>query len=1478
MRNTNANLTRMALSDVTNHGNTGQSSARLIEESKWREVILEYYRNNNISVTKFLRERGLLHARHRFDQCWHDSGLKSMKEAKLGRNKAALQYDAWSQQKQAESVVGESEWRRHILSYYLSKDKSIAKFLKEINLTKQKDKFYRRWKLSRLNDAKVLNLGYDAAIRQYDEWFNKWRKCKVAKNKSNLFTIYVDVNATEDDGEVKATAQAAIRKDEGMVRNERTHNDMHQAVMEEGINESDGYVPYERTYSGARQVATVMEEGINKSNVRFRYEHNCNGFGQAIIGESINESDGKVLYERTYNGMRQAGTKCGIIESDGKVLYECTYNGMRQAGTEVGIIERDGTVLYDCTYNGMHQAVMEEGIIESDGKVPYEENIRNSKPKSALTGNADISNNDGDRNSYCNGTVLRNNRASKLSKKEIKEVLIQYYLCKEDVKLLTFIKQNGYANNKNAIQRHWRESGLKEMKLASKPLPDAISLYDRWRSTEKTKEVNKNRQNGRTLKVFPDDLEVFMNGLIKQMALCGQGIGKKILRELFEQSLVDFSITKGRTFSRSTLDRFIKSFDLECKAVKNIDPVRIAQVTPENRDAFFFRLDQIVSLIHNVDPINCPWKSWREVDSQNIDNMDEMGTDNTRFRDTVLIPKEITHRIFQATPEGDRAKTHVTLAVFSKSNGHYKDRNAGIEGAPLPMVIHTKVSSSSKEKGGTPIEKRMALYENSKDDIVTVGAQYTEGFSPKNPLDITVRTSSNGSMTKEVFFDAMLYYVKNLAPEQGPQGKYVFLLLDSHVSRWNPKALYTLFKHRVIPIFFPSHLSIVCQPQDNGVIFFLHKCIENASLLERLFTSESGIAHANNILERAFYTFRDEERKKLIDHGSNSTTRSYRMPGIKPCNPFSPGWRENLELYASFNGLRMSSDACPYYGVKPKNKSLCRDFSDAEIQLLNEAMPVLARDADGTNTILDDPKAKCYSIANRIVNDWVEKPSDEHAVRPHPTSAVERLALEHMEITHIVTAEPSESSEYLESVCQQRKKDAILYQTLPMETIQVKPKEEVGIIVRDGWYKATKMARKLHTWSVFDGESTKEVSTVDLEENWEIDLQYDLFPDDKTLKKRRDDSDVRRRKEKDAIIKRLAEKVAEEEREAELQRVFRTFMADSDRSFASFKERVVSFIERPSNHTVTVALGSEEEHAVKVCAHGYHTSSMKQIVIDNVCQTIVRGYKREKKTNRRRGGRVNRTRRGSDGFVKIAQIDEQHQLDVLEQRDTAQKTKNAKVDLCKRRLLAIRKFATIPRYLDLWNKDGLLISDSKHMTKQHMISLLKAFNVEGRTKLATGSKESIQQKVQTLRITQEGVEEMEISLINELESFGESDDFDLDQSFCNDSFQEDISNKGHETDTSVGNIESDDSKDANEPSQMVAVNRSVCFDDSPTIRILPYVNDELSSSTDNRPSIPTRRSSRRQKKQVLKDPEPKTTTNTRIYPRRTRKKTWKLQD
>ena len=155
-------------------------------------------------------------------------------------------------------------------------------------------------------------------------------------------------------------------------------------------------------------------------------------------------------------------------------------------------------------------------------------------------------------------------------------------------------------------------------------------------------------------------------------------------------------------------------------------------------------------------------------------------------------------------------------------------------------------------------------------------------------------------------------------------------------------------------------------------------------------------------------------------------------------------------------------------------KNICPEFSEDDINLLNETILVLVKDSNGSVTILDDPKAKCYTIANDIVNNWVEKLSNERTVRPHPTNNVERLVLAHMEITHIIPIEPDSDSLLLDVNCQQAKRDAILHQTQPMETIQVRPK---AASVPVNWSKATKMAKELHRWSVFNGISTQEVTT-----------------------------------------------------------------------------------------------------------------------------------------------------------------------------------------------------------------------------------------------------------------------------------------------------------------------------------------------------------------------------------------------------------------
>jgi hypothetical protein len=80
-------------------------------------------------------------------------------------------------------------------------------------------------------------------------------------------------------------------------------------------------------------------------------------------------------------------------------------------------------------------------------------------------------------------------------------------------------------------------------------------------------------------------------------------------------------------------------------------------------------------------------------------------------------------------------------------------------------------------------------------------------------------------------------------------------------------------------------------------------------------------------MAKALYLFREGERKKLMSHGFNSTTRAYTATGIKPMNPYSSGWRENLELYSSFNGIQVKNDdGCRYYGVQPKDNNICVDF------------------------------------------------------------------------------------------------------------------------------------------------------------------------------------------------------------------------------------------------------------------------------------------------------------------------------------------------------------------------------------------------------------------------------------------------------------------------------------------------------------------------------------------------------------------------
>ena len=231
---------------------------------------------------------------------------------------------------------------------------------------------------------------------------------------------------------------------------------------------------------------------------------------------------------------------------------------------------------------------------------------------------------------------------------------------------------------------------------------------------------------------------------------------------------------------------------------------------------------------------------------------------------------------------------------------------------------------------------------------------------------------------------------------------------------------------------------------------------------------------------------------------------------------------DNLELYASFNSLKMtrrSADGRQFYGVYPKNNDGCPEFSEADISMLAEAVPNTAAN-DNDVSILQNSKVKCYAIAEEIINDYVE--NGVLMFCPRASTDVEKLALKHMNITQIISAEPTTEESMLHEVnLEKRKRDAMLYLSKSMDQIQVKPKENNdnnNTIER--WYQATKMTSSDQMWNIFNGQKNVQVTTKKMDQDWDVNIEYDMFQDDKNLQANTWRSDRRRRNEKNEAIQK----------------------------------------------------------------------------------------------------------------------------------------------------------------------------------------------------------------------------------------------------------------------------------------------------------------------------------------------------------------------
>ena len=79
----------------------------------------------------------------------------------------------------------------------------------------------------------------------------------------------------------------------------------------------------------------------------------------------------------------------------------------------------------------------------------------------------------------------------KITDKQWREFILEYYETDEHERVAKFLSQNGIADQRKTFDRRWRSSGLQDMKKWKAPKENAAILYDNWMIDEKNHKKRK---------------------------------------------------------------------------------------------------------------------------------------------------------------------------------------------------------------------------------------------------------------------------------------------------------------------------------------------------------------------------------------------------------------------------------------------------------------------------------------------------------------------------------------------------------------------------------------------------------------------------------------------------------------------------------------------------------------------------------------------------------------------------------------------------------------------------------------------------------------------------------------------------------------------------------------------------------------------------------------------------------------------------
>jgi hypothetical protein len=228
----------------------------------------------------------------------------------------------------------------------------------------------------------------------------------------------------------------------------------------------------------------------------------------------------------------------------------------------------DAVIQYDCWFKQWKSSLREKQAENRTGAQPVgflirvddnlEEEIEEVEEGDDDTSSSDAIDKDlnDDLHTSIEEVEEKKKQIAKLDNPMMQQLILEFYGRLDGMSLAKYIRHVKKCwPNKNAIYSHWKDSGLEQLKFRDETIEVATTAYNNWCTLQQEKQSENNKNNASNNKALPVELECFMRYLIKQLALCGQGLGKKTVRRIFIEALKDG--TGKQTISRSTLNRFI---------------------------------------------------------------------------------------------------------------------------------------------------------------------------------------------------------------------------------------------------------------------------------------------------------------------------------------------------------------------------------------------------------------------------------------------------------------------------------------------------------------------------------------------------------------------------------------------------------------------------------------------------------------------------------------------------------------------------------------------------------------------------------------------------------------------------------------------------------------------------------------------------------------------------------------------------------